>query len=92
MIILHFLKKTFSESIFGIFRHLETLSPFLRHSFKVCFSSPNQGCQMEYLHTKKQFGMFWKGPAKKDDFRSITAKNADRKRFFSNFVGLAPYP
>jgi hypothetical protein len=33
-----------------------------------------------------------KGLAKKDDFRDITAKNADQKRFFSNFVGLAPYP
>jgi hypothetical protein len=32
------------------------------------------------------------GLAKKDDFRGITAKNADQKRFFSNFVGLAPYP
>jgi hypothetical protein len=32
------------------------------------------------------------GPAKKDDFCGITAKNADQKRFFSNFVGLAPYP
>jgi hypothetical protein len=32
------------------------------------------------------------GQAKKDDFRGITAKNADQKRFFSNFVGLAPYP
>jgi hypothetical protein len=30
------------------------------------------------------------GPAKKDDFRGITAKNADQKQFFSNFVGLTP--
>jgi hypothetical protein len=32
------------------------------------------------------------GLAEKDDFCAITAKNADQKRFFSNFVGLAPYP
>jgi hypothetical protein len=32
------------------------------------------------------------GLVEKDDFRGITAKNADQKRFFSNFVGLAPYP
>jgi hypothetical protein len=32
------------------------------------------------------------GPAKKDDFRGITAKNADQKRFLKNFEGLAPYP
>jgi hypothetical protein len=32
------------------------------------------------------------GLAEKDDFRGITAKNADQKRFFSNFIGLAPYP
>jgi hypothetical protein len=32
------------------------------------------------------------GLAKKDDFRGITAKNADQKRFFSNFIGLIPRP
>jgi hypothetical protein len=32
------------------------------------------------------------GLAKKDDFRGITAKNADQKRFFSNFIGLTPCP
>jgi hypothetical protein len=42
-------------------------------------------------HTKTGKNMT-NGLAKKDDFRSITAKNADQKRFFSNFVGLAPYP
>jgi hypothetical protein len=34
----------------------------------------------------------WRGLAKKDDFRGITAKNADQKRFFSNFIGLIPRP
>jgi hypothetical protein len=33
-----------------------------------------------------------KGLAKKADFRGITAKNADQKHFFSNFVVLTPYP
>jgi hypothetical protein len=32
-------------------------------------------------------GLMMSGLAKKDDFRGITAKNADQKRFFSNFIG-----
>jgi hypothetical protein len=32
------------------------------------------------------------GPAKKDDFLGITAKNADQKRFSPNFVVWAPAP
>jgi hypothetical protein len=32
------------------------------------------------------------GPAKKGDFRGITAKNANQKQFFSNFIGLNSYP
>jgi hypothetical protein len=48
------------------------------------------------FHTKALFvkpdsiSNFMTDQAEKDDFCAITAKNADQKRFFSNFVGLAP--
>jgi hypothetical protein len=32
------------------------------------------------------------GPAKKDDFRTITAKNANQKQFSPNFVVWATCP
>jgi hypothetical protein len=83
-------KKFFAESDFRdrVWGILQKSNPI---TAKIVFFDPKSDfCKKKFANIFAMSAAV--GLAKKDDFRGITAKNADQKQFFSNFVGLAPYP